>query len=111
MNDFTEKRDCGRCQLEVPVSCGYFNSDYFFPAKMTNHSIEGLCLISDYYLRPGGGVYFRVEYFPTDTLKAKRCRCRCVRTLALAEVKWCKEIPYEREFLYAAGLKYYESPY
>ena len=111
MNDFTEKRDCERCQLEVPVCCGYFNSEYLYPAKMTNHSIEGLCLISDYYLRPGSGVYFRVEFISAGTLKTKGCRCRYVRTLALAEVKWCKEIPKEREFLYAAGLKYFELPY
>jgi hypothetical protein len=111
MNTYTEKRDCERCQLEVPVSCGYFNSDYFFPAKMTNHSIEGLCLTSDHYLRPGGGVYFRVEYFSPDTLKSKDCRCRRVRTLALAEVKWCKEIANDGDSLYAAGLRYFELPY
>jgi hypothetical protein len=50
MKDFTEKRDRERCQLEVPVSCGYFNSDYFYPAKMKNHSIKGLCLTLDFFL-------------------------------------------------------------
>jgi len=111
MKDLMEKRDCGRCQLEVPVCCGYFNSDYFYPAKMKNHSIEGLCLISDYFFKPGGCVYFRVENFLTATTETKCCRCQCFRTLALAEVKWCKEIANDGESLYTAGLKYYESPY
>lgn len=111
MNDFTEKRDCERCQLEVPVSCGYFNSDSLYPAKMTNHSIEGLCLTSDNFLKMGACVYFRVESNATDTIKTKYCRCRHFRTLAIAEVKWCKEIANDGKFLYAIGLKYYALPY
>jgi hypothetical protein len=111
MKDFTEKRDRDRCQLEVPVSCGYFNSDYFYPAKMKNHSFEGLGLTSDYFLKPGGCVYFRVENFPTNTMETKSCHCQCFRTLALAEVKWCNEIANDEGLLYEVGLKYYESPY
>jgi len=111
MDNFSEKRDCSRCQFEVPVRCGYFNSDFFYQAKMSNHSRQGLCLESDFYLKPGACIYFRVESSLRDDMKPKCCRCPAFRTIALAEVKWCQEKAYGGAALYEAGLKYYQAPY
>ena len=111
MNDSTERRDCKRCQFETPVRCGYFNSDYYYQAKMSNHSDVGLCLESDFYLKPGACVYYRVENSQTDDMEPKCCRCLAYRTMALAEVKWCHEKSRGGAALYEAGLKYYHAPY
>jgi hypothetical protein len=111
MNDFKDRRDCKRCQSELPVRCGYFNSGYFYPAKISNHSDAGLCLDAGLYLKPGACVYYRIGDALEDEIKLRCCQCRAFRTVALAEVKWCHEKIDGGGTRYEAGLKYYPSVY
>jgi hypothetical protein len=106
--DYAEKRACARCFYEAPVTCAYFNSDRFYSAKTTNHSKDGLYFESDFSLKPGASIYIRVDnYLPEDS-SSGICGCGRVRSLAIAEVKWCEEIQAADGFYYGVGLKYYE---
>jgi len=111
MNKLTEKRDPESCQSEIPVSCSYFNSNYYHQAKITSHSSEGLSLDADFYLKPGACIYFRVECSLKNKRAPKCCRCPSFRSTGLAEVKWCRKNINEGGSLYTAGLKYYQAPY
>jgi hypothetical protein len=108
MKIFMEKRAKRRCSFEAVVTCAHFNSDRFYRAKTTNHSRDGLHFESDFPLKPGSGIYIRVENYTPDASIPKNCCCGGLRRVALAEVKWCKEMPGKDEGYYQIGLKYHE---
>lgn len=111
MNKSTENRDPKLCQSEIPVSCSYFNSNYYHPAKMSSHSSVGFRLDADFYLKPGACIYFRVADSLKNKIAPQCCRCRSFRSTGLAEVKWCRKNFNADGSLYTAGLKYYQAPY
>ncbi len=105
---YAEKRACTRCYYEAPVTCAYFNSDRFYRARTFNHSEEGLYFESDFFLKPGASIYVRVDNCIPKTFGSSICDCGRVRSLAIAEVKWCEELHSTGGFFYGVGLKYYE---
>jgi hypothetical protein len=108
MMGYAEKRACARCYYEAPVTCAYFNSDKFYHAKTINHSKQGLYFESDFSLKPGASIYIRVDYYLPEASGSGICDCGRVRSLAIAEVKWCEELQGPDGFYYGVGLKYYE---
>ncbi|UCH22888.1 MAG: hypothetical protein JSU83_06680 [Deltaproteobacteria bacterium] len=105
--DYTEKRACARCYYEAFVTCAYFNSDRFYRAKTTNHSKHGLFFESDFSLKPGASIYIRVDNHLPEASGSGICGCGRIRSLAIAEVKWCKELEGLDGSHYGVGLKYY----
>ncbi len=107
MNDFAEKRACRRCRYEVQVTCAFFNSDCFYRGKTINHSKDGIYFESNFPVKPGAGIYVRVENYSHEGLRAGTCRCGGIRTIGIGEVKWCKELTGAADSYYGIGLKYY----
>ena len=108
MEGHTERRADKRCCHQASVTCAYFNSDRFYHVGATNHSKDGISLFADLPLKPGASIYVRVDsYSPGDQLMGMG-GCRGMRTIGVAEVKWCKEIPGAYGSFYSIGLKYYE---
>lgn len=93
------------------ITCTYFNSNRFYSAKTTNHSKEGLLFESDFPLKPGASVYIRVDDLSFDASGdasgSKVSSHSELRTLSLAQVRWCEEIPDPAGNYYKIGLKYY----
>jgi hypothetical protein len=52
---------------------------------------------------------FRLNLVPAfhEGLRAGICRCGGIRTIGVAEVKWCKELTAAADHYYGIGLKYY----
>jgi len=111
MMNTSEKRSRQRCNYKAPVTCAFFNSDRFYRAKTTNHSRDGIFFLSNFHLKPGSCIYFRVEGSLKDKMAPKCCRCPAFRSTGLAEVKWCRENINGSDSFYTAGLKYYQAPY
>ena len=107
MNEFIEKRACRRNTCNASITCSYFNSARRYSAKTTNHSKEGLHFELDFPLKPGASVYIRVENLSLDASGSKSSRCSRLRSLSLAQVRWCKEIHGPAGNYYKVGLKYY----
>ena len=107
MKDFREKRNCRRCDYKVPVTCAFFNSDRFYRGKTMNHSDEGIYFESDFPVKPGATIYIRVENYSRGILHPGTCRCKGIRSIGIAEVKWCKELIGATDSYYGIGLKYY----
>jgi hypothetical protein len=108
MKNFQEKRANQRCRHEAVVTCAHFNSDRFYRAQTTNHSREGISFESDFPLKPGSDIYIRVENYTPNASVPKVCCCGGIRHIALAEVKWCNELPGRGGCHYQIGLKYHQ---
>lgn len=108
MKDNIERRANERCSHQTSVTCAYFNSNRFYHAEATNHSIDGINFFPDFPLKPGSSIYVRIDSYSPESHRTGTCDCRGVRTIGLAEVKWCKEISGSYGAFYSIGLKYHE---
>jgi len=105
MNAYTDKRACRRLRNTAAIEFSYFNKGNCFEAQMLNHCDEGMCFKSKVILRPGATVCIRVKNFhPNDACVDD---WRGLRSITLAEVKWCKKILDANEPFYEVGAQYY----
>ncbi len=106
MGTNTDKRACERHRHTASIAFSYFNKEAYFDALTLNHSAGGMCFKSSFFLQPGTGVYIRVKKFhPNNSCTGY---CDGLRSVTLAEVKWCGEEPGVDAFYYGVGVKYYE---
>jgi hypothetical protein len=108
MKNFIEKRACRRCEYKFPVTCSFFNADRFYRGKTINHSDDGIYFESNFPVKPGASIYIRVENYFHKGSGTGTCRCGGIRSIGIAEVKWCKELTRAANSYYGIGLKYYQ---
>ena len=109
MKSYTDKRACERHNHNAAIAFSYFNKDRFYEAQTLNHCAGGMRFKSEVFLQPGATLYIRVKKIhPNGICKGD---CRELRSVTLAEVKWCKECLNETEPIYEIGAKYYEPEY
>jgi hypothetical protein len=109
MNSNTEKRTFDRHYCSVPIAFSYFNKEHRFEARTNNYSAGGMYFKSSLFLKPGATVYIRIEDFNSDN----SCTSICygLRSVSLAEVKWCDEKSDTDVLSYGVGVKYFEPYY
>jgi hypothetical protein len=68
-----------------------------------------MCFKSNLFLQPGATLFVRLE----KTHPNGPCSgfCEGLHIVALAEVKWCQEVPNGEGFPYGVGVKYFEAVY
>ena len=108
MKDFMEKRACRRCEYIAPVTCAFFLSDNFYRGITMNHCEDGIYFESTFPIKPGASIYIRVENYSHEDFHNGICSCRGIRSIGVAEVKWCKELTDIANSYYGIGLKYYQ---
>ena len=109
MESYTDKRDSERRSHAAPITFSYFNKAHFYEAQTLNHGDGGVCFKSNVLLQPGATVYIRVKKnYPNGACSGDY---RGLRSVTLAEVKWCNEFLNEAEPFYEIGAKYYEPEY
>ena len=109
MNAYTDHRACERLSYNADIEFSYFNKQRRYEAQMLNHSNEGMCFKSEISLQPGATVCIRVKNFQPPG--ARKDDCRGLRSVTLAEAKWCKEISNKTDRFYEIGAKYYQMAY
>jgi len=109
MESYTDKRACKRLSYNASIAFSYFNKENCYEAQTLNHGDGGVCFESNVLLQPGATVYIRVKKIPPKS--ACSSDCRGLRSVTLAEVKWCKEFLNGTESFYEIGAKYYEPEY
>ena len=109
MENQTEKRSCGRHHWEVPITVAYFNSNQYRSAKMLNYSEGGVYFESDFAFQPRASIYIRIGKKATDPSEYRIHNG--FRSVALGEVRWCKEVTEGDPGKYGIGVKYYELEY
>ena len=109
MKTHAEKRTYERCGCTALIAFSYFNKDQCFNVKTINHGEGGMSFKSSFFLQPGATVYIRVKKFHPDG--SGTVVCKWLRSVTLAEVKWCNEELDADAFFYRVGVKYYEPVY
>ena len=104
-----EKRACERHGYSADIAVSYFNKEHAYPAEILNLGIGGMCFKSNLALQPGATICVRLK----SSHQNDSCtgNCEGIRLLALADVKWCSEIPGTRPSSYGVGVKYHAPVY
>lgn len=109
MNSYTEKRVWERHCHSAPIAFSYFNKKHCHEAQTLDHCDGGMRFKSAVFLPHGATVSIRVTKFDPDGCSDGDCRG--LRSVTLAEVKWCRKSPTETERFYETGVKYYQPEY
>ena len=106
MKKYVENRANKRKDIALPVVFSYFNKEKCFEAQALNHCPGGVCFKSEVFLKPGAAIFLRVNYFDANNRNSKNHGG--IRSVSIAEVKWCSEILDSKVSSYKIGVKYYE---
>jgi hypothetical protein len=109
MNVVKEKRHAERRQHTAPISFSYFNKESCFDAQILNYGAGGMCFKSNFFLRPGKIVLIRLINFNPNVFG--NGVSEGLRSVTLAEVKWCKAIDDIDVPAYVAGVGYFPPIY
>jgi hypothetical protein len=109
MKTIAEKRAYERHSFTADIVFSYFNKERFYNAQAMNLGTGGMCFKSDLFLLPGATVFIRL------TKIHPKCSCtgfwEGLRSVTLAEIKWCRKEPDKEDSDYGVGVKYFESVY
>jgi hypothetical protein len=104
-----ERRVYARHSLTADIVFSYFNKEPSYHAQTMNLGSGGMCFKSDLFHPPGATLFIRVQKIHPDGF----CTgfCEGLRTVTLAEIKWCKKESDTDDTDYGVGVKYFESVY
>ncbi len=109
MKTDAEKRASERHCFAADIMVSYFNKKHSYNAEILNLGMGGICFKSSLFLLPGATVYIRLmKIHPNGSCSDF---CEGLRSVALAEVKWCNEMLDAETFPYSIGAKYYGPVY
>ena len=109
MQSNIEKRACERRNHTSRIAFSYFNQESSFDTQTLNHGLSGMCFKSSFPLQPGATLCIRVKKFnPNDS---GTDLSEGLRSVTLAEVKWCSEVPDDKTSQYGIGVKYFAPAY
>jgi len=103
----TEKRRVEeRYNCEARIKWSYFNKGRFYDAKILNLSRNGIYFETPHEIKPGTTILIRVETLPTNILRSEECLC--LRTVSLADVKWCSESSKDGFSNFGVGVRHFD---
>lgn len=107
----TDKRTDKRHNCDAKIKWTQFNQigfnygqESYYHARALNFSKNGLHLKTEHPLKPGMIILFRLEASHCGASDLEDCEC--IRTISLAEVKWCKHIVKNGESYFGIGVDY-----
>jgi hypothetical protein len=109
MKSNIEKRVCERRNHTSRIAFSYFNQESTFDTQTLNHCLYGMCFKSSFPLHPGATLCIRVKKF--DPNVSSTGLYEGLRSVTLAEVKWCSEVANEHTSQYVIGVKYFAPAY
>ena len=105
MKSNVEKRACERWNHNALIAVSYFNQEPSYNIQTLNHSLDGMCFKSSFFFQPGTSLFIRVIKFNPDGSYTDLPEG--LRSVTLAEVKWCIEVPGDSDSQYLIGVKYF----
>jgi hypothetical protein len=99
-----ERRISGRTVCSGWIRFARFDEEETVAANLIDFSAEGLGFFSTAELKPGSALRVQVEH--VETAGSGLFPCCLVRSLGIAEVKWCRAVGDRWHTVYAAGAKY-----
>ena len=105
MKPTSEKRCEGRQSCDAAIEWAYFNKVESSSARMLNFSKGGGYFVSGQPLLPGATILIRLQAF--DAPGQAPCERGALRTTALGEVKWCRELSGTSTGWFGIGVRYH----
>ena len=109
MKTHAEKRACQRHCYAADIAFSYFNKEHSYDSAILNLGKGGMCFKSNLSLQPGATVCIRLKKIHSNARDTGFCEG--LRSVTLAEVKWCSEVPGDEVSHYTTGVKYFEPAY
>jgi len=107
METKAEKRAYLRHRYAADIAFSFFNKEHSYKAEILNLGMGGMCFKSNLCLHPGATIYIRLKKVHPNGIGF----CEGLRSVTLAEVKWCHEESVIETFSYGVGVKYFEPVY
>lgn len=104
-----ENRASERFPHKASLICSPFNTDIYYYTKKCNHGYGGLRFKSKTAFTVGTILRIRMKDYSTEGLFPEAWEG--FRTIAIAEVKWCREANYEDGIYYDVGVRYHDPAY
>lgn len=109
MKGLDEKRVYTRRRYQVPIEISYISKGKNLSAQLLDHCEGGMCFESHFSFQPGETLNIRVkEFHPRGPCVGL---CEGLRTITLAEVKWCSDVSDTETSNYRVGIKFYAPVY
>ena len=109
MKTIAEKRVYDRHNFTADIAFSYFNKAHSHGAQILNLGEGGMCFKSNLRLQPGATVYIHLKKTHPNGTGSESCEG--LRSVTLAEVKWCSELPGATALPYGVGVKYFSPVY
>jgi hypothetical protein len=98
------RRRAERYRSDARIKWSYFNKDRFYDAKVSNFSQDGINFETPHKIKPGTTILIRLETLTTNNMKS--AETVFLRTVSLADVKWCSESSIDRANNYGVGARH-----
>lgn len=105
MKATSEKRCEERQGCDAAIEWAYFNKGENFGARMLNFSKGGGYFVSGQPLLPGATILIRLQ--ACEASGQPPCEGGTLRTTALGEVKWCRELSGTSTGWFGIGVRYH----
>ena len=109
MKTNSKKRSYKRCAYDAPIELSCFNSGQWLEAVSVDHCKKGTGIKSNTSFLPGTTLLIRVKNYSSKV--SCPCAFEGLPSLALGEVKWCRETPDSIISAFKIGVKYYAPNY
>jgi hypothetical protein len=107
MNTANEKRAFERQTYEAAIKFSYFNQKVTYRATLYNFSEGGFSFYSKIPIKQGTTILIKLEELAPDSTPGQKQLG--LKTVSLAEIRWCREIPETRGDQYEIGAKFFFS--
>jgi hypothetical protein len=101
---FEEKRDVARHECVAAGKWAHFGRPMDNECRILNFSKNGIRISTRTALKPGTTVWYRVEEYLSDSGDSPSFEC--LRSIAVANAKWCQRQSEALGLRYEIGLKY-----
>ncbi len=109
MSGREEKRAYKRQKYSVPIEISYINKGASRSGQSLDHCEGGMCLASDLPFHLGATLNIRIkEFHPQGPCIGL---CEGLRSVTLAEVKWCSQVADTDAAHYRVGIQFYAPVY
>ena len=98
------RRRAERYRSDARIKWSYFNRNRFYDAKVSNFSQDGIYFETPHKIKPGTTILIRLETLTSNNMKS--AEAVCLRTVSLADVKWCTKSSTDDDNNYGVGARH-----
>jgi len=103
-NSGRERRSFSRQNFSAPLEISHFADRKRKDAELINHSEGGMCIRSRVKYNPSMSLFVRVKNFKSND--ACIGDCNGLRSISLADVKWCQKVDDVELSYFKIGLQF-----